>query len=79
MILSLLFFFLALLKILGRGEEITTFIKTGFKDGYTEIELKSMPGEPNVTIKRALFRDKKPNSRFWINGMFQSGGKPRCF
>jgi hypothetical protein len=56
------------LQILGRADELPKFIKDDYKEGWTEIELKSLPGESNVIIKRALYVNKKPNSKFWING-----------
>ncbi|KAF9076995.1 P-loop containing nucleoside triphosphate hydrolase protein [Rhodocollybia butyracea] len=59
-------------KVLGRAEEIFAFVKNGTSDGHIEIELKSMPGKPNLVIRRKLVANSK-TSTFMLNGKNATG------
>ncbi|KAF5364198.1 hypothetical protein D9756_000106 [Leucocoprinus leucothites] len=59
-------------SILGRANEVNKFVKIGKEEGYTEIELKGLPGKPNLVIRRYLKADSKSSS-FTLNGKSTSG------
>lgn len=46
---------------------LNAYVKHGRHDGFAEIELKGMPGEPNCVIRRNLHAASNRNS-FTING-----------
>ncbi|KAG7097539.1 hypothetical protein E1B28_004878 [Marasmius oreades] len=54
-------------SILGRAENIFSFVKNDQDEGYIEIELKGPKGRPNLVVRRNLTSKSKANS-FTLNG-----------
>ncbi|KAF9266101.1 P-loop containing nucleoside triphosphate hydrolase protein [Marasmius fiardii PR-910] len=54
-------------SILGRAENIYSFVKNDQDEGYVEIELKGPKGRPNLVIRRKMTSRSKANS-FTLNG-----------
>ncbi|KAJ8087221.1 Structural maintenance of chromosomes protein 5 [Marasmius tenuissimus] len=54
-------------SILGRAENIFSFVKNDKDSGYVEIELKGPKGRSNLVIRRHLTSQSKSNS-FTLNG-----------
>lgn len=61
-------------QVLGRATELNSFVKIGATDGHIEIELKSLPGKPNLIIKRTLSSTSK-GSTFTLNGSPATGAE----
>ncbi|KAK0202992.1 hypothetical protein DFS33DRAFT_1437795, partial [Desarmillaria ectypa] len=59
-------------QILGRANEINSFVKQGKKSGHIEIELKGPKGKPNLVIRRNLTSTSK-TSTFTLNGVSATG------
>ncbi|KAF5338055.1 hypothetical protein D9758_014238 [Tetrapyrgos nigripes] len=53
--------------ILGRAQEIKSFVKMDAQDGHIEIELKGSKGKPNLVIRRYL-KSTNNASTFTLNG-----------
>ncbi|KAF9476726.1 P-loop containing nucleoside triphosphate hydrolase protein [Pholiota conissans] len=60
--------------ILGRANEIHSYVKNGTNSGYIEIELKGPKGKRNLVIRRSLNSMSKSSS-FTINGQPASGNE----
>ncbi|KIM34992.1 hypothetical protein M413DRAFT_449948 [Hebeloma cylindrosporum] len=58
--------------ILGRAEELSSFVKHGAESGYIEIELKGPMGRKNLVIRRKLAALSN-GSTFTLNGVAASG------
>ncbi|KAL0581479.1 Structural maintenance of chromosomes protein 5 [Marasmius crinis-equi] len=59
-------------SILGRAENISSFVKNDKEEGYVEIELKGPKGRRNLVIRRNMTsRDK--SSSFTLNGKAVTG------
>ena len=54
-------------QVLGRAQEINSFVKQGTEKGYIEIELKAPAGQSNLIIRRNLSSTSK-SSTFTLNG-----------
>ncbi|OAX43369.1 P-loop containing nucleoside triphosphate hydrolase protein [Rhizopogon vinicolor AM-OR11-026] len=59
-------------SILGRANEISSFVKHGKESGYIEIELKGAKGQKNLTIRRNLSAKSK-GSTLSLNGKSCTG------
>ncbi|KAG7444355.1 uncharacterized protein BT62DRAFT_237991 [Guyanagaster necrorhizus] len=59
-------------QILGRANEINSFVKQGKTSGHIEIELKGPKGKPNLVIRRNLTSTSK-TSTFTLNGVSAIG------
>ncbi|KAK0457748.1 uncharacterized protein EV420DRAFT_1687453 [Desarmillaria tabescens] len=59
-------------QILGRANEINSFVKQGKTSGHIEIELKGPEGKPNLVIRRNLTSTSK-TSTFTLNGAAATG------
>jgi len=60
------------LQVLGRAQDIHSFVKLGTEDGHIEIELKGPKGKPNLVIRRHLKANSKA-SIFTLNGKAITG------
>ncbi|KAK7437355.1 Structural maintenance of chromosomes protein 5 [Stygiomarasmius scandens] len=58
--------------VLGRAQDIHSFVKQGTEDGHIEIELKGPKGKPNLVIRRHLKANSKA-STFTLNGKAITG------
>ncbi|KAG2359387.1 P-loop containing nucleoside triphosphate hydrolase protein, partial [Suillus spraguei] len=59
-------------SILGRANEISSFVKHGKESGYIEIELKGAKGQKNLVIRRNLSAKSK-GSTLTLNGQSCTG------
>ncbi|KAG2141629.1 P-loop containing nucleoside triphosphate hydrolase protein [Suillus cothurnatus] len=59
-------------SILGRANEISSFVKHGKESGYIEIELKGAKGQKNLVIRRNLSAKSK-SSTLTLNGKSCTG------
>lgn len=59
-------------QILGRANEISSFVKHGKESGYIEIELKGAKGQKNLVIRRNLSAKSK-GSTLTLNGQSCTG------
>lgn len=59
-------------SVLGRADQITSYVKKGHKEGYIEIELKGPLGERNLVVRRNISSQTK-NTTFTLNGKSASG------
>ncbi|ESK86523.1 structural maintenance of chromosome complex subunit [Moniliophthora roreri MCA 2997] len=59
-------------SILGRAENIQSFVKNDKETGYVEIEMKGPKGKPNLIIRRNINSASKTNS-FTLNGKPATG------
>ncbi|KAG1868097.1 P-loop containing nucleoside triphosphate hydrolase protein [Suillus tomentosus] len=59
-------------SILGRANEISSFVKHGKESGYIEIELKGAKGQKNLVIRRNLSAKSK-SSTLTLNGQSCTG------
>jgi len=59
-------------QILGRANEISSFVKHGKESGYIEIELKGAKGQKNLVIRRNLSA-KSRGSTLTLNGKSCTG------
>ncbi|KAG2042040.1 P-loop containing nucleoside triphosphate hydrolase protein [Suillus americanus] len=59
-------------SILGRANEISSFVKHGKENGYIEIELKGAKGQKNLVIRRNLSAKSK-SSTLTLNGQSCTG------
>lgn len=59
-------------QILGRANEISSFVKHGKESGYIEIELKGAKGQKNLVIRRNLSAKSK-SSTLTLNGQSCTG------
>ncbi|KAG1752385.1 P-loop containing nucleoside triphosphate hydrolase protein [Suillus paluster] len=59
-------------QILGRANEISSFVKHGKDSGYIEIELKGAKGQKNLVIRRNL-NAKSKGSTLTLNGQSCTG------
>lgn len=58
-------------SVLGRAKDVASYVKLGYEQGWVEIELQGRPGEPNVVVRRILFRTS--NTSDWqLNGVAAS-------
>lgn len=49
--------------VLGRAKDVASFVKQGHAKGWIEIELKGLPGDRNIVIRRSI--ERKSNSSEW--------------
>jgi hypothetical protein len=63
---------ISLHQILGRANEISSFVKHGKESGYIEIELKGAKGQKNLVIRRNLSAKSK-SSTLTLNGKSCTG------
>ncbi|KAJ7595202.1 P-loop containing nucleoside triphosphate hydrolase protein [Mycena floridula] len=61
-------------EILGRGKNISSFVKDQATDGHIEIELKGLIGQKNLVIRRNIVA-KNNASTFTLNGVSATGGE----
>ncbi|KIM26760.1 hypothetical protein M408DRAFT_330371 [Serendipita vermifera MAFF 305830] len=52
------------INTLGRANELHSFVKHGYDQGYVEIELKGPIGKPNIVIRRNI--SAKNNTSSWL-------------
>ncbi|KAI5476483.1 hypothetical protein MNV49_007730 [Pseudohyphozyma bogoriensis] len=55
------------IKVLGRSNRISEYVKTGHNEGWIEIELKGKIGKRNAVIRRYIHREDEKTS-FTLNG-----------
>ncbi|KAJ3504973.1 hypothetical protein NLJ89_g7660 [Agrocybe chaxingu] len=61
-------------QILGRSNELNSYVKNGTSSGYIEIELKGPKGKPNLVIRRNISSASKSSS-FSLNGHSATGAE----
>ncbi|KAJ7692435.1 P-loop containing nucleoside triphosphate hydrolase protein [Mycena rosella] len=61
-------------KILGRADNLKSFVKELAESGHIEIEIKSPRGEPNLVVRRTLSATSN-TSAFALNGRSATGAE----
>lgn len=55
-------------SVLGRAKDVASYVKLGHKQGWVEVELQGAPAQPNVVVRRIMFRES--NTSDWLlNGV----------
>ena len=60
------------MQVLGRAQDLKSFVKNDKEEGHIEIELKGAKGKSNLVIRRNLSANSK-TAPFMLNGRSASG------